>query len=510
MDFVEEKSPKRRNIKFIIAYYPAHVNDGCEWLASDTLGYMSDIELFMPDEPPGDRFHESCAALGIWGLPDAAQYAARGLLAMQHRGQESTGIVTVDSDFHRFVAAGLVPEVLKPEVLSDLTGDYALGHNRYATSGISGGVHCGPTIERHAGIAMAVNGNLPDTSLLEKKMADAGIDTSELNDTEMMSNAVALYKMRGLTLDEAVVQAFPLFEGAFSGIALDEGTRRMVAFRDECGLRPLSIGRRGSGWIVASETCAFSPLGATYERDVEPGEMVIIDQDGLHPHQVAEARPHFDIFELIYFAAPDSVMLGKSVHSHRMEFGRRLAREQPADADIVVPILNSAKSAAFGYAQVSGIPLEEALIKNPYIHRTFILPTQEMRDATIRDKFRVIQDSVSDKRVVLVDDSVVRGSTTRNLAVILREAGASEVHLRISSPPIKHPHIYGVDLKSKSELLAAKYNLAEIREKLCVESIGYLSLEAMVAATGHPAARFDLSPFNGEYSNPSHALICRD
>jgi amidophosphoribosyltransferase len=456
------------------------------------------------NEEQSDRFHEACAALGIWGFPDAAQHAARALLAMQHRGQESTGIVTIDGGFHRFVAAGLVPEVLKPDVLSDLPGNYALGHNRYATSGASGGVHCGPTIERHAGIAVAINGNLPDTSLLAKALVDEGIDTSGLNDTEMMSNAIALYKIRGLSVDQAVLQAYPLFEGAFSGIALDEKTRTMVAFRDECGLRPLSIGRRGDGWVVASETCAFSPLGAQYVRDVEPGEMVVIDQDGLHPHQVIKARPHFDIFELIYFAAPDSVMLGKSIHSHRMEAGRRLAQEQPADADIVVPIPNSAKSAAAGYAQVSGMPLDEALLKNPYIHRTFILPTQELRDAAIRDKFRVIKDSVDGKRVVLIDDSVVRGSTTRNLAMMLREAGASEVHLRISSPPIKYPHIYGVDLKSKNELIAANYDLKGIRKQLRVDSIGYLSLESLVAATGYPASRFDLSPFNGEYSTPTH------
>jgi len=460
-------------------------------------------------EESSDRFHEACAALGVWGLPDAASYAARGLLAMQHRGQESTGIVTVDGGFHRFVAGGLVSEVLKPDVLASLPGNYALGHNRYATSGATGGVHCGPTIEQHAGVAMAINGNLPNTSMLEKELAIEGIDTSSLNDTEMMSNAVALHMVRGQAVGKAVMQAYPLFEGAFSGIALDEQTRTMVAFRDECGLRPLSIGRRGSGWVVASETCAFSPLGAEYERDVEPGEMVVIDQDGLRSHQVVEARPHFDIFELIYFAAPDSVMLGKSVHSHRMEFGRRLAQEQPAEADVVVPIPNSAKSAAAGYAQVSGIQLEEALLKNPYIHRTFILPTQELRDAAIRDKFRVIQDSIVGKRVVLIDDSVVRGSTTRNLALMLKEAGASEVHLRISSPPIKYPHIYGVDLKSRSELIAAKYGLEAIRQQLRVESIGYLSLDAMVASTGHPASRFDLSPFNGQYSMPTHGYAAQ-
>jgi len=468
------------------------------------------LEGIQIEESP-DRFQEACAALGVWGLPDAAQHAARGLLAMQHRGQESTGIVTAaeDRDFHRFVAGGLVSEVLKPEVLSALPGDYALGHNRYATSGTSGGMHCGPTIERHAGIAMAINGNLPSTGHLEKTLIDKGIDISGLNDTEMMSNAVALYKMRGSPIHEAVMQAYPLFEGAFSGITMDEKTRTMVAFRDECGLRPLSIGRLGCGWVVASETCAFSPLGATYERDVEPGEMVVIDRDGLHPQQIVEARPHFDIFELIYFAAPDSVMLGRSIHDYRLEFGRRLAQEQPADADIVVPIPNSAKSAAFGYSQASGIPLDEALFKNPYIHRTFILPTQELREAAIRDKFRIIQDSVDGKRVVLVDDSVVRGSTTRNLAVMLREAGASEVHLRISSPPIKYPHIYGVDLKSRSELIAAKYDMDGIRDQLRVESIGYLSLEAMVAATGYPASRFDLSPFNGDYSMPSHVPLAR-
>lgn len=453
-------------------------------------------------EESSDRFQESCAALGIWGLPDAAQYAARGLLAMQHRGQESTGIVTVEGDdFYRYVGGGLVSEVLlKPEVLSALPGDYALGHNRYATSGTSGGAHCGPTIERHAGIAMAINGNLPFVGALEKKLADEGIDISELNDTEMMSNAVALYKMRGLPLHEAVERAYPLFEGAFSGVTLDEKTRRMVAFRDEFGLRPLSIGRLGSGWIVASETCAFSPLGATYVRDVEPGERVVIDQDGLHSRQVVEPRPRFDIFELIYFAAPDSVMLGKTVHDHRVEFGRSLAEKQPADADIVVPIPNSAKSAAAGYSEVSGIPLVGALFKNPYIHRTFILPTQEQREAAIHDKLRIIPGSVDGQRVVLVDDSVVRGSTTRNLAGMLKDAGASEVHLRISSPPIKYPHIYGVDLKSRSELIAAQYDMEGIRQKLGVETIGYLPLEAMVAATGHPADRFDLSPFNGEYS----------
>jgi len=354
---------------------------------------------------------------------------------------------------------------------------------------------------------MAINGNLPNTRLLEEKLAAANINTTALNDTEMMSNIVALYRLHGLTVSEAVQQAYPLFEGAFSGITLDEKTRTMVAFRDECGLRPLSLGQHSDGWVIASETCAFAPLGTTYVRDVEPGEMVVIDQAGLHSHQIVKARPHFDIFELIYFAAPDSTMLGKGVHSHRLEFGRRLAQEQPADADIVVPIPNSAKSAAAGYAQESGIQLEELLLKNPYIHRTFILATQKLRDAAIHDKFRVIQDRVKGKRIVLVDDSIVRGSTTRNLAVMLKKAGAREVHLRISSPPIKYPHIYGVDLKSKSELIAATHSLEKIREQLRVESIGYLSLEGMIAATGHPASRFDLSPFNGEYSQPSHVPL---
>lgn len=453
-------------------------------------------------DPSGgdDRFHEACAVMAAFNVPDAATIVTRGLLAQNHRGQEGTGIVSHDGHaFYTHRDAGLVMEVFTPAVRACLLGDSALGHNRYATSGVSGGNHLQPFLE-NGGFAFAVNGNLPTTTKLEAFLADAGVTHIGLNDSEKMSRAISILRLGGLSLKDSVKAARPLFTGAYAGVVMDAET--MVAFRDECGVRPLSLARKGAGWLVSSETCGFSPNDATFVRDVEPGEILEITRQGLQSEVITDVDPRLDIFELIYFAAPDSVMLGQSVYETRHNTGLRLGLEQPVnDADMVIPIPNSAIPAAQGYAEALGLPCVPALVRNPYVQRTFILPEAE-RVTAIRDKFRIVVSLVKGKRVVLVDDSVVRGNTTRGQAELLLAAGAQSVDVRVASPPIIHPHIYGVDIKTRGELLAVGRTPEQIAAILGVRSVGYVSIEGLVAATGHPASRFDLSPFNGDYSLP--------
>ncbi len=457
-------------------------------------------------QPDADRFREACAVIAVWNLPDAARIAAQGLYRMQHRGQEGSGIVTYDGRWHRRAAAGLVKSIYTHAALAALPGKMAFGHNRYSTSGANGGNHLSPTLEIDGdkATAMTINGNLPTTYQLDKSLRSAGIDTKELglNDTEKMSRDAALQVLGGLGIAGAIKRAFPRWKGAFAGAATDG--KDLVAFRDQYGLRPLVLGTKDGGWIVASETCALDAVGAKFERDIRPGELLTITAGGdLVSEQLAKPKLKFDIFELIYFASPESKMFGKTVGEIRHESGRRLAAEAPVAADIVVPILGSAKHAAEGYAEKSGIDYIEAIIKNPDELRTFILADQNNREAAVARKFAIIANKVKGKRIVLVDDSMVRGTTTTWLVHKLKEAGATEVHVRVASPPIKHPHIYGVDIKTHSELIANIGTLDQIRQKIEADSLAYLSMKGLIASTGQPAVNFDLSPFNGRYSIPS-------
>jgi amidophosphoribosyltransferase len=317
------------------------------------------------------------------------------------------------------------------------------------------------------------------------------------NDSSMMSAAIGWYIDQGHNLVEAIKQAYPLFTGVFSSVAMSKDT--LVAFRDRCGVRPLSLGKLEQGYVFASETCAFDTIGAEFVREVKPGELVAIDANGITEYQVVEGDQKLDIFEMVYFARPDSLLLGKRVDMVRQEFGREMAREFPIDADVIVPVPESGIPAAVGYSQDSGIPFEMALIKNRYIHRTFIRPTAQLRERDLKMKLNPIVDLMKDKRVVLIDDSIVRGTTMRHLVQMVFEAGAKEVHLLISSPPVRYPDFYGINTPKQSELLAAYMTESEMTDYVGATSLHFLSFDGMIKATGLPESSFNNSLFSGDY-----------
>jgi amidophosphoribosyltransferase len=452
-----------------------------------------------------DQLKEKCAVFGIIGKKfgdhtglEAARLTFYGLWALQHRGQESSGIVSSDGhNLHRHAAPGLVATVYREEDLEQLPGHLAIGHNRYSTSGGSDECYDQPFVERKHNIALGHNGNLPDTTKLEVFLTERGVKLDKLNDTSMMSAAISCYMDDGLTLPEAIKKAWPLFTGAFSIVAMSTDT--LVAFRDECGIRPLSIATIDGGHVVASETCAFDTIGAKFLRDVEPGELVVINDQGVTSHQVRPSRLNLDIFEMIYFARPDSQLLGKRIDGIRKSFGRQMAREFPIEADVIVPIPDSGIPAALGYSQASGIPFEMGLIKNRYIHRTFIRPTAQLRERDLKMKLNLVAETIKDKRVVLVDDSIVRGTTMRHLIPMLLEAGAREVHLLITSPPVRYPDFYGINTPRQSELLAAYMTEDEMRDYFKATSLCFLSYDGMLKATGLPKENFSTSQFDGNY-----------
>jgi amidophosphoribosyltransferase len=452
-----------------------------------------------------DEFKEKCAVFGIIGPKtdkrtglEAARLTFYGLWALQHRGQESSGIASSDgTNLHRHAAPGLVATVYREEDLEQLPGHIAIGHNRYSTSGGTDDCYNQPFVDHKRKIAFAHNGNLPDWTKLEEFLTERGVKLDKLNDSSMMSAAIGCYMDDGLDLVDAIKKAYPLFTGVFSAVIMD--TKRLITFRDSCGVRPLSIGKLDGGYAVASETCAFDTVGAEFIRDVEPGEMVVISEDGIKSHQVVEGRNKLDIFEMVYFARPDSLLLGKRVDMVRQDFGRVMAREFPIEADVIVPVPDSGIPAALGYSQASGIPFEMALIKNRYIHRTFIRPTAQLRERDLKMKLNPVIELLKDQRVVLVDDSIVRGTTMRHLVSMVFEAGAKEVHLLISSPPVRYPDFYGINTPKQSELLAAYMTEKEMGEYVGATSLSFLSFDGMIKATGLPADSFTTSCFNGDY-----------
>lgn len=452
--------------------------------------------------PSQKSLNEKCAVFGAFGTDEgAARLVFYGLWALQHRGQESSGIVSSDGQqLYRHMGPGLVANVYHEEDMEQLPGSLAIGHNRYSTSGGDSDSHCQPVLKRDVPFALAHNGNLPITDALETFLTSRQVDFRGLNDTEMMTEAVCCYMQEGLVLEEAIIKAYPLFQGAFSAVAL--GPNKLIAFRDECGIRPLSIGTLGDGYVIASETCAFDTVGAKFLRDVKPGELVVIDKHGITSHQVLKGRPKLDIFEFVYFARPDSILLGRSVNEVRQNLGRQLAKEFKIDADIVVPIPDSGIPAALGYAEASNIPFELGLIKNRYIHRTFIRPTDQLRDQDLKMKLNPMPGVLKGKRVILIDDSIVRGNTMRKIVNIVYRAGAKEVHVLISSPPIKYPDFYGIDMPTQQELIGSHMTTEAIEAHLGVESLGYLSYDGMIAATGLAADAFSTSCFDGNYPIP--------
>jgi len=452
--------------------------------------------------------NEECGVFGVWGHPDAARVTYFGLHSLQHRGQEGAGIVTNDAgklNGHRDL--GLLAEVFSDErVLQRLTGDAAIGHVRYATAGNGSVDNIQPFLFKFFDqqIGLAHNGNLTNAKSLRKSLEKAGAIFHSNSDTEILMHLIRRSE-EPLFMDR-VKEALNQVKGGFAYLLLTENA--MIAALDPNGFRPLSIGKMVNGaYVVASETCALEVIGAEFIRDVRPGEVVIIDDAGIQIEQYTqEVQPAICSMEFIYFARPDSNIAGVNVHRARKNMGRRLAQEAPIEADMVIGVPNSSLSAASGYAEASGIPYELGLVKNQYIARTFIQPTQELREQGVRMKLSAVRGVVEGKRVILVDDSIVRGPTSRRIVQLLKEAGAKEVHVRIGSPPLRYPCFYGIDIQTRKELIAAKYTEAEICEKIEADSLAFLSEDGLIEAIGldfdAPYSGLCMAYFNGDYPTP--------
>ena len=452
--------------------------------------------------------NEECGVFGVWGHPDAARVTYFGLHSLQHRGQEGAGVVTNDAgklNGHRDL--GLLAEVFSDErVLQRLTGEAAIGHVRYATAGNGSVDNIQPFLFKFFDqqIGLAHNGNLTNAKSLRKSLEKAGAIFHSNSDTEILMHLIRRSE-EPLFMDR-VKEALNQVKGGFAYLLLTENA--MIAALDPNGFRPLSIGKMVNGaYVVASETCALEVIGAEFIRDVRPGEVVIIDDAGIQIEQYTqEVQPAICSMEFIYFARPDSNIAGVNVHRARKNMGRRLAQEAPIEADMVIGVPNSSLSAASGYAEASGIPYELGLVKNQYIARTFIQPTQELREQGVRMKLSAVRGVVEGKRVILVDDSIVRGTTSRRIVQLLKEAGAKEVHVRIGSPPLRYPCFYGIDIQTRKELIAAKYTEAEICEKIEADSLAFLSEDGLIEAIGldcdAPYSGLCMAYFNGDYPTP--------
>jgi amidophosphoribosyltransferase len=440
-----------------------------------------------------------CGVFGIRSLErDVARLTYFGLFALQHRGQESAGIAVCDHGRLTVLREmGLVAQVFREEHLQALPGEAAVGHTRYSTTGSSEWENAQPVVHDGAArqVALGHNGNLVNAEALRAELLAAGVPLASTSDTELIA---ALIARDPSPLPDAVAATMRRLEGAYSVTALAEET--LIAFRDRHGIRPLSLGRIDGDWVVASETCALDLVGADWVRDVRPGEVVWIDEDGLHSAQaLPEGRGALCIFEQVYFARPDSTLAGAEVHGARVRMGERLAGEAPVDADLVMPIPDSGTPAAIGFSKASGIPFQEGLIKNRYVGRTFIQPDQGLRQLGIRLKFNPL-DEIAGRRIVIVDDSIVRGNTMRQLVAMLFEAGAAEVHVRISSPPVVSPCFYGIDMGDDAQIAAAHRSVAEMCEHIGATSLRYLSVEGMQAATRLPEGSVCRACFTREYT----------
>lgn len=451
------------------------------------------IETFMLD-----KLNEECGVFGVFGHRHAPQIAYYGIHALQHRGQESAGIVASDGKrITHHKGLGLVTDAFANEALNQLTGDRAIGHVRYITKGVNNIENAQPLLFNYKGgsLALAHNGNLVNATQIRRYLEHQGSIFQTTSDTEVIAHLIA--RSAYTEIEEAVKEALSMVKGAYALLIMTE--EKIIAALDPNGLRPLSIGQLGESYLFASETCAFDAVGADYVREVEPGELVIIDQNGLRSERFSQKAPRsICSFEYIYFARPDSDIDGINIHIARKELGKQLAKEAAIDADVVTGVPDSSISAAIGYAETTGIPYELGLIKNRYVGRTFIRPTHELRQQGVRMKLSAVRQVVDGKRVVMIDDSIVRGTTSGRLVGLLREAGATEVHVRISSPPVTHPCFYGIDVSSREELIAATKSIEEIREFIGADSLSFLSIEGMLEAIG----RVDDSP------NRGHCLAC--
>lgn len=452
---------------------------------------------------------DACGVFGVWAPgEEVAKLTYFGLYALQHRGQESAGIATSDGR-HLLVYKdmGLVSQVFDETALNALTGHIAIGHTRYSTTGASTWENAQPTLGATAGgtVALGHNGNLTNTAELIELVAEryGSKRRGELARGNTTDTALVTALLAGdpdHTLEATALEVLPRLRGAFSLVFMDETT--LYAARDPQGVRPLVLGRLERGWVVASETPALDIVGASYVREVEPGEFLAIDADGLRSSRFATPDRAGCIFEYVYLARPDTTIAGRSVHASRVDMGRRLAVEHPVEADLVIPVPESGTPAAVGYAQQSGIPFGQGLTKNAYVGRTFIQPSQTLRQLGIRLKLNPLREVIRGKRLVVVDDSIVRGNTQRALIRMLREAGAAEVHVRISSPPVKWPCFYGIDFASRAELIANGLAVDEIAASLGADSLGYISIEGLVEATEQPVGQLCTACFTGKYPIP--------
>jgi amidophosphoribosyltransferase len=446
-----------------------------------------------------DHFHDHCGVFGIFGHPEAAKMTYLGLYALQHRGQESAGIASTDgAEVHVHKSLGHVQDIFTPGVIARLPGDAAIGHTRYSTAGDTSLMNAQPVvIDCNKGkLALGHNGNLTNALEVRRRLEHRGSIFQTTSDTEVIVHLIARSSARNLS--GAIADALNQVEGAYSLLLLTRD--EIYAIRDPRGFRPLALGRLTGAWVAASETCAFDLIDAEYVREVEPGEMVRISRSGLESIRFAPEKPHqYCIFEHVYFSRPDSVVFGRPVNESRERLGRLLAQEHPVQADIVTPVPDSGVPAAIGFAAESGIPFRMGLIRNHYIGRTFIEPQQAIRDFGVKLKLNPIRRMLEGKRVVLVDDSIVRGTTSRKIVRLVREAGATEVHVRISCPPTISPCYYGVDTPRREELIAANNPVEEIRKFLGADSLGYLSLKSLRAALGDTEGKFCTSCYTGSY-----------
>jgi len=454
---------------------------------------------------PFDHPNEECGVIGVFTPEgEASRLAFFGLFALQHRGQESAGIAAANGE-NVVVHAdmGLVTQIFREPDFYPLVGDMAIGHTRYSTSGSSELCNAQPLLVEgeHGQLAVANNGNIINALQLKEQLQDEwNCSFTSTTDTEVIAQMLA--HAVGATWEERVFQCMRQLEGAYSIVIQTKDT--MIAARDPLGIRPLCLGKLNGGWIVASESCALDHLGAEYLREVDPGEVIIVDSNGLHTATWSgrTGRRALCVFELIYFARPDSIMDGQLVHSARQQLGAQLAKEHPVEADLVIGIPDSSTAAAVGYAQESGIPYSEGLIKNRYVGRTFIEPEQRLRDLGVRQKFNPLVEVIQGKRLVVVDDSIVRGTTTPHVVNLLRKGGAKEVHMRVCAPPIKHPCFMGVDMASRDELLAANNTLEQIREIVGADSLGYLTVEGLMKVVDGTNGGFCDACFTGNYPVP--------
>jgi amidophosphoribosyltransferase len=462
------------------------------------------------DVLPGEKGpQDACGVFGVWAPgEEAAKLTYFGLYALQHRGQESAGIAV--SNGHKILVykdMGLVAQVFDESALTSLQGSIAVGHTRYSTTGGSTWQNAQPTLGATAAgtVALAHNGNLTNVAelrdlVLQRHGEQVLGELARGNTTDTALVTALLAGDPDRTLEATALEVLPHLAGAFSFVFMDEQT--LYAARDRHGIRPLVLGRLERGWVVASETAALDIVGAAVVREVEPGELVAIDRDGLRTSRFAAAEPKGCVFEYVYLARPDTTIAGRPVHAARVEMGRRLAAEHPVDADLVIPVPESGTPAAVGYAQGSGIPYGQGLVKNGYVGRTFIQPNQTIRQLGIRLKLNPLREVIRGQRLVVVDDSIVRGNTQRALVRMLREAGAAEVHVRISSPPVLWPCFYGIDFATRAELVATGLKVDEIRAGIGADSLGYISLEGMVEATRQERDRLCTACFTGQYPVP--------